>query len=295
LLLLLVCQSIFSGNGLLFNISATGIPDRVNLTLCLNGKGPLSCQNYTVSASTLSILTTIPDHTYPFAGIKINTPHYEISDLKLVCTPYGNGYCLFSVSDTIAKTIHLMSGVLVLNPSTLPYGTLSTSYNQTITASGGAGPYTYAVTSGTLPSGLTLSSGGVLSGTPTSSSTTSFTVTAIDTNSADTGSQGYSLSVLDPALLTSCVYSFSSNDLSCIGANLTALGAGSSIYRHYTGSSCTFSGNIFAIPGTATFTATSYITGPAISPLIINCGVSLCNNNTCSGAETNSVIITSGS
>ncbi len=51
--------------------------------------------------------------------------------------------------------------------STLPNGTIGVAYNATITASGGTSPYTFAVASGALPPGLALSSGGVISGTPT--------------------------------------------------------------------------------------------------------------------------------
>ena len=85
----------------LFTVLATGTPANVNITLCLNGKGPLSCQNFNVSASTLSIATTIPNHTYPFAGIKINTPGFTPQG----CTPISNGYCVFSVSNTAPARI----------------------------------------------------------------------------------------------------------------------------------------------------------------------------------------------
>ncbi|VEB33468.1 hypothetical protein [Legionella cherrii] len=101
--LLMVCHNVYSGGSTLFNVSATGIPAQVNLTLCLNGKRAVSCQNYNVSALTLSILTTIPNHTYPQAGIKLNTPGYALSG----CHLQGNGYCLFSVSNTKAAIIPL--------------------------------------------------------------------------------------------------------------------------------------------------------------------------------------------
>ena len=107
-LLLMVCQSVFAGSGLLFDITATGTPDNVSITLCLNGKGPVSCQYYTVRALTLSILSTIHNHIYQFAGIKINTPGYTIENLGVDCTTVSNGYCLFSVSDTTAKTISIV-------------------------------------------------------------------------------------------------------------------------------------------------------------------------------------------
>lgn len=91
----------------LFNVIATGIPDNINITLCLNGKGPFSCQNFNVSALDLTITTTIPNHVYSFAGIKINTPNRAITKSVLDCTPADNGFCLFSVSNTSPKTISL--------------------------------------------------------------------------------------------------------------------------------------------------------------------------------------------
>src|SRR5512134_95631 len=60
--------------------------------------------------------------------------------------------------------------------SPLPSGTVGTAYSQTFTASGGTSPYSWSVTSGTLPAGLTLSTAGILSGMPTTVDNTSFTV-----------------------------------------------------------------------------------------------------------------------
>lgn len=62
----------------------------------------------------------------------------------------------------------------------LPNGVVGQPYSQVLQASGGVAPYTYAVTAGTLPAGLTLSTGGVVSGTPTTPGASSFTVTATD-------------------------------------------------------------------------------------------------------------------
>jgi hypothetical protein len=72
--------------------------------------------------------------------------------------------------------------VITLSPPTLPNGTLTVPYSQTITASGGTAPITFTVTSGTLPPGLALSSSGVVSGTPTAAGSFSFTVRATDAN-----------------------------------------------------------------------------------------------------------------
>jgi hypothetical protein len=63
---------------------------------------------------------------------------------------------------------------------TLPNATLNVAYTQTLHASGGLAPYTYAITAGALPAGLSLSTDGIISGTPTTVGATSFTVTATD-------------------------------------------------------------------------------------------------------------------
>ncbi|HUK90824.1 MAG TPA: M36 family metallopeptidase [Blastocatellia bacterium] len=56
---------------------------------------------------------------------------------------------------------------MVLSPSTIPAGTLNVPYPATqIMQTGGTGTITFSIISGTLPAGMTLSSGGLLSGTP---------------------------------------------------------------------------------------------------------------------------------
>lgn len=63
----------------------------------------------------------------------------------------------------------------------LPFANVNTFYTQTLTATGGTGTITWALAAGNpLPPGLTLSTGGVLSGTPTSTGFYPFTVTATD-------------------------------------------------------------------------------------------------------------------
>jgi len=73
---------------------------------------------------------------------------------------------------------------LTLATSSLPAGTQGTAYSQTLTTGGGTSPYSWALVSGSsLPTGLTLSTTGVISGTPTGSGTTSFTVKVTDSSS----------------------------------------------------------------------------------------------------------------
>ena len=89
------------------------------------------------------------------------------------------------------------SALIISSSPTLPQATKSAAYQATLQTSGGTGPFTWKVSSGSLPSGLTLSSAGVISGTLNSSvaqGTYSFTIQATDSKSA-TSSTVFSLGV----------------------------------------------------------------------------------------------------
>ncbi|WP_313918764.1 Ig domain-containing protein [Tahibacter sp.] len=83
---------------------------------------------------------------------------------------------------------------IVVNPPTLPNGTVGQLYSANVSASGGLSPYTFAVSVGALPPGLSLSASGVISGTPTASGLYNFTVTATDANGF-TGNRAYPLTI----------------------------------------------------------------------------------------------------
>ncbi len=94
---------------------------------------------------------------------------------------------------------------LAFSPTTLPDGLYGSAYaNQTLTATGGTAPYSFSITAGSLPLNMSLSTDGILSGTPTAAGTYMFTVTATDnspTPGPNSGSQAYTL-VVDQAVLT---------------------------------------------------------------------------------------------
>ena len=72
-------------------------------------------------------------------------------------------------------------------------------FNRQVTAVMGTGAITFAVSAGSLPAGLTLSSGGTISGTPTAPGSHTFAIRATDANGTST-EQLNSLQVLDPAM-----------------------------------------------------------------------------------------------
>ncbi|MGD0058776.1 MAG: putative Ig domain-containing protein [Verrucomicrobiia bacterium] len=142
-----------------------------------------------------------PNYTYNYPGSYVVT--------QIVANASG--------SSTNHSTITASCPAITLSPAAgaLTAGTVGTAYSQTITASGGTGPYTYAVTAGSLTgSGLSLSSAGTLSGASPVAGTYTFTVTATDTNNC-TGSAAYTLTVGCPTIT-----------LSPNGANPTALPGG---------------------------------------------------------------------
>jgi len=170
---------------------------------------------------------------------------------------------------------------ITLSPTTLSSGTVGTSYSTTLTASGGTSPYTYAVTSGSLPAGLSLSSG-VISGTPTTAGSYTFTVTATD-NSSYTGSQSYTLVINSVPTITLTPTTLSAGTVgTSYSATLTASGGASPYTYSVTGSlptglSLSSSGAISGTPtavGSYTFTVTatdsSSYTGSRSYILVIN-------------------------
>ena len=88
----------------------------------------------------------------------------------------------------LSATVYLVvtvstSTVSITTPSTLSSAAVGEAYSYTFTATGGTTPYLWLVVGGTVPPGLSLSSGGVLSGTPTSAGSYSFTVEVWDSAS----------------------------------------------------------------------------------------------------------------
>lgn len=99
--------------------------------------------------------------------------------------------------DNPAPTTTTNTSGLAVATTSLPNATVGTAYSQTLAATGGTTPYTWTTTSGSLPAGLTLSTAGVISGTPTTAVTATFTVQVKDSASpAATATQALTLQVI---------------------------------------------------------------------------------------------------
>lgn len=108
-------------------------------------------------------------------------------------TPSQSGTYTFTVMVTDSSapaqsamkqlSIQIQSPPVAITTTSLPNGTQGQLYQAVLAASGGTPPFTWKVSTGSLPAGLSLSTSGVLSGTPTQSGTFTFTVMVTDSSS----------------------------------------------------------------------------------------------------------------
>ena len=87
------------------------------------------------------------------------------------------------LQQTVTKALSIrIADQLAIVTASLPDGINGNAYSQTLQASGGNGPFTWSTTAGVLPTGLALSSAGVITGNPGANGTFSFTVRAQDSS-----------------------------------------------------------------------------------------------------------------
>jgi hypothetical protein len=117
-------------------------------------------------------------------------------------TPTSSGAFSLTVEVTDAQSNRAnkqfalaVAAAITITAASLPAGSTKSPYSQTLSAAGGTPPYSWSVTGGALPAGLSLQPAtGTLSGTPTVTGTFDFTVTVTDSNSA-TANEQFSVSV----------------------------------------------------------------------------------------------------
>jgi hypothetical protein len=142
------------------------------------------------------------------AGLSLNPSTGAITG-----TPTSAGSSTFSIqvtdssspslSATKSLTVKVVSP-LTLSALTLPGAVQGTAYSQTLTATGGTQPFTWSVTAGSPPAGLTLNpTTGTLSGTPKATGSSTFTVQITDSSQpAGSVSQTFSIVVVKAFLGT---------------------------------------------------------------------------------------------
>src|SRR5258708_4767884 len=104
------------------------------------------------------------------SGLTLNPTSGQISGAT---TATGSFNFFVQANDTTTQsaqlgyTLTVAAAPLSITTKSLPNATVGTAYSQTLTATGGAPPYKWALLSGGFPDGLTLDSSGNITGTPT--------------------------------------------------------------------------------------------------------------------------------
>lgn len=161
-------------------------------TLTATGGGtPL----FTVSAGALP-----PGMTLTPAGLLSGTPTTAGNSSFTVSATDQNGFAGTQAYQVLVEA----SGAspISLTPTSLPTSNLAEHYNQTISATGGTGPYTYAVTAGELPTGFSLEASGVVYGVSNEPESSQFTLTATD-STGQSGTAQYLLAVVSGGVVVS--------------------------------------------------------------------------------------------
>jgi hypothetical protein len=161
-----------NGNSLTVNVvngQVINTPPSITTSSLTNGTvGVAYSQTLTATGGTAPYSWTIASGTLP-AGITLSASGVISGTPPTVGGPTS---VTFKVTDANSLTATQSLSITIITPlsittNSLPSWTVSVAYSQTLAVTGGTAPYTWTITSGTLPSGLSLSSSGVISGTPT--------------------------------------------------------------------------------------------------------------------------------
>ncbi|NBF09677.1 putative Ig domain-containing protein [Pseudomonas sp. Fl4BN1] len=263
-----------------YSLLINGLPPvagAVSTTVAANSSANPITLNLSGGAATSVAVSTAAAHgTATASGTTISytpTAGYSGSDTFAYTATNANG-----TSGPATVTITVSAPTINLSPTTLPSGTQGTAYSQNLSTSGGTAPYSYAVTSGALPTGMSLSASGLISGTPSASGTFNLTITATDANSA-TGSRAYSLLIngLPPvasAVSTTVAANSSTNPITLIlsggaASSVAVASAASHGSATASGTSITYTPTV-GFAGTDSFTYTATNASGTSSPATVS-------------------------
>ncbi len=185
------------GNGEIFKLSG-GIWSKkitpVTVSLSAIAFAPDGLNGWAVGMGGTILRTTDAGESWTQVGSELGV----LENLAGVTVVSATEAYIVGYGNTFLKYTSIAAALAITTASPLPAGVVGQAYSQTFTSTAGAGgPYSWSVTSGSLPAGLLLSSGGVLSGDPTTAGDSSFTVQVTDV-AGNTGSAPFTLQINAP-------------------------------------------------------------------------------------------------
>jgi len=175
-------------------VSLPPAPAGVPYAQTISATGGIAPYQYIVSAGALPNGLMLNGTT----GLISGTPTAGTFNFSITATDVNNCPGTRAYTQVITGVCPLIS----ISPPTLPAAIAGSPYSQLITATGGTAPYTFAVTTGALPAGLSLNSAsGLISGTPSVAGGFNFTITATDANGCQ-AIQAYALQSLIPSVIS---------------------------------------------------------------------------------------------
>jgi uncharacterized repeat protein (TIGR03803 family) len=211
----LILTNVSVTNAANYSVAVSGLGGS---TLSSNALLSVLCHTITISPATVPTLTVgqfisqtnnasggIAPYAFSITSGRLPSGVTLSADGVLSGSPTRSGTYVFIIraidsygcSGTNIYTLAVNCPTITLG--TLPSADVGTPYNQTNSASGGASPYTFVITGGSLPTGFVLSSSGVLSGMATNAGNYSFTIKATDIHFC-TGTNSYHLAIDCPAV-----------------------------------------------------------------------------------------------
>lgn len=173
------------------NLNFSGVPNSQSFTPA-GGTGP---------ASNFAVVGSLPDGmSLSSGGVLSGTPTRVGSYTFTITADDFVGGTPFTAKELYWLVVK--DPVLSFDTAPVLYSHVGASFNQAISVSGGVAPYSnFLVTAGALPNGLSLSTGGLISGTPTIDGIFDFTVTVQDNstglNAPYLTSQGFTIIIDD--------------------------------------------------------------------------------------------------
>lgn len=138
------------------------------------------------TSQTLNAVQDPTDQTKWQLNPQFNTTALPNGQYSLVASATFAGTTSPVISQNLAVTISNQAQTtqpLVISTTSLPQGTVAQTYAGLLVAAGGTAPYTWSITNGTLPGGLTLQGGtGTVAGVPTTAGNTTLTFQVRDAN-----------------------------------------------------------------------------------------------------------------